>query len=219
MFDVPSVPTESLYKFSALVGVISILATAALFVTEIRDVEIENIKLTTHLNMYGKNVKKYIKSADEIVDEYRASTKVYKQQLNTAKQAKANADKKHKIVEFNLGKNKYSFDEYQRYLIIQMGKSGDTYLAKTRALEKIDDANTTEEIKITEQKSLLALNRLYAEEIKLLTTVVIVCGFFISVYGFYKWHQMQSISDELSLMELKKARKEAEKESASTATS
>ena len=208
MIDIPSVPTESLYKFLALVGVISILLSSAFFVTQVRDIRVDNIKLNTKINLYGSNLSRQTKEQQKLIEEYDGIIKYNKKGFADIEKARMAFKKRKTVTFFYLNSKKMTTEQYNQYLAAKFDKDNAHAEKQLELVGKIGEANEVEAIKIEEQKKLLVLNNSDLDYIYKLNTGAMIVGGLCMIYGFVKWSQMQSISDEITRMELAKAKKE-----------
>ena len=218
MFDFPNVPTESLYKFMALGGIIAIFATGLLFVTEWQNVSVQNIKYNTSIDIQNIGADKFTKSSTIVYNRWLADSLEYIQHMKEIERAKLLVkSKSNKQVEFRVDDVVYSAPKFENYVKNQYIANMRYYNKRISEINKVIEPGNITAAKIKEQRSLLELNNFYVELLSSLSGIVVFAGGLCSYYGFKRWHEMQEISDELSRMQLAKAKQESEKESSQKA--
>jgi hypothetical protein len=207
MIPIPSLPTETLYKFLALGGLIVAVVTALYSIGENKQIEIDNIKLDTKNKIYMNKTEQYLK-------EVKVANKEYEKSISTLDSTIRVLEQEHKKnprdVYYFINKS-YTFYELHDFLLKKEARISNSYDFNRRKRNASIINSDTEELAISEQEDIITVNEHYINQLNVLSLLVFCFGCVGSVYGFSKWHQTQIISDELSKIQLAKAKAELSK--------
>jgi hypothetical protein len=210
MVPFPTVPTDSLYKFQALGGIIALLTTITLFLTEAQKALTENIKLESAVELYNLKIKKSRERNKEIVKEFKQDSLQFIRFTKEIEREEKVSSKRHFNYRYRVNGKIYSLEEYKDFVFKNYNASVKRYNSGASEGAKISDSIDQDRILVNEQVDLVQLNFIYLITICVITTIVVLAsGKFIET-GFKKWKTLQTLSDELAELQVKKARKEDE---------
>lgn len=208
MVPFPNVPTDSLYKFLALGGVIALLTVFVLFITETEKIKADDISLrnnTEVINLKISNLNEEIRGSNASLKKDSLDNEKEKKlmKLNTGLREKLGLST---LIEF--GDKNITYEQYEKTLSDDYTKSLKRYNAHIASTNKLIEAIPFEKLKIKKQEELLKQNKEYYDSLYYSTYAIFLFGVLFSAYGFRKWHYLQCLSDELSRLQLDKTRKE-----------
>jgi len=210
MVPFPTLPTESLYKFLSIAGLVTILSSLILLTSQTQQLEIENIKLRTNSELYSLKIKKYNTLAKEANDAYRRDKASFAKDIAALNSEKKRDKKKGIRTDRIIDGKTYSPDDYENFLIKWINASQSKFNKTIDNLTKEYESTDIENIRLNQQRELIEQNLSYSDYLTRQVRLLITLGILLMIYGFYKWHQMQVIADDLLKYQLAKAKTEQE---------
>jgi hypothetical protein len=210
MVPFPTLPTESLYKFMAIAGLITIVASFIYFTSQNQEISIDTIKLTTNSELYARKIDASNKFASELLKEYDIARKQFRKDTKRLNEAKRSDVKRNEKTLFIIDGKTYSKTTYENYLGKKLNAAGEEFQKKVRELESQQAAADVEKIKLKGQEDLIDVNNKFLGIQSNLYYALLAFGFLIAAIGFRKWYQMQIMADDLLKYQLAKAKIEQE---------
>lgn len=122
MVPLPNVPTDSLYKFQALGGIIALLTTVILFLTEVRNSAKESTQLKKNMEIYKLGIEASKARKREIESEFRADRLAFIKYVNKIDKDEKAAIKSKLVYTYIINEKKYSHGEYIKYVYNKYNK-------------------------------------------------------------------------------------------------
>lgn len=213
MITIPNLPTDNLYKFLFIAGVILIISGFIIFTTQyktlygkIEDIELQIQHIETETNFLKQDNVEFITESKKILKKLKEIKNIDSIDFNTKLQ--------------NLKDNLYD-KEYREYFsfIIEHKKDILPFYEESKKLEIINEQYHTKDRQITTNLNMARVkNKQLNRGITVLAilgimTVLLTCfGYIIAKYGYKKWHILvQNPIDEKLQIELKQLKNGIEK--------
>jgi hypothetical protein len=210
MLALPNLPTENLYKFLALGGIIITITSVLYFLTENQKISVDTVKLKAKAKAYWLTVDSYNEETARIKAAFiRDSSRIAKEFVSLDSDSRyMKTHKGHVIVYYDIDGKKSFIDEHRKDLYTRL-RLVTRIFNNGISKENNRTANSDlDKIKVEEQRELIEANQQYLYFLEAASVGVCVVGVFSSFYGFRKWQENQFISDELGNIQLAKAKKE-----------
>lgn len=205
MFTVPSLPTESLYKFLTIGGIIIMITSVLYIVSEQQKIGEGIIKYETIGKIYGQKIKNHNNEMDEIYRRYVRDSIRIKGEMKSVWKAKH--ENNGSVFTSTNGK-KYSPNGYAKVLILESNDAVNLYNNSLIEKKKKYEGTYIDKLKVEEQEKLITENADYLNRLTIAFSFIFIIGIISCVYGLKKWKELQMISDKLSKIQLQKAEKE-----------
>lgn len=212
MFALPSLPTENLYKFFALGGIVMVITSSLYLVSERQKVGVDIIKLNTKKSIYNSKIERYNKKVNENLQAYKMDTlrlnKLLKKVISDKRQI-SNHGTNNLTYEWVNGE-KRSINEYEKFLSTQLDSTVSIFNRNLSIEQERNEDAYLDKIKLDEQSNLINNSISYLMFVGLEVIMIGGLGIWCLLWGFIKWRESQNISDELIKIQLAKAKKELE---------
>ncbi|MBT9394353.1 hypothetical protein KLP40_14375 [Hymenobacter sp. NST-14] len=223
MVPVTSIPTETLYKFLTIGSILAILASSVLFVNQWQKTSQLDIKYATAIRLYEHKQAITERERKELLREMKFDSAQQKamRQVRTLANRLAKKQGWPAMKEFSVTFDNIHFTDeskYNEYLDKLQAKSAANFNKKLEALNQVVEKSNEEAIRLGEQSQLLEQNSYYLGAITALWLGLVFISAKALRYGIRKWHEMQTVNDELMRMQLRKATAEAAEVTPATTT-
>lgn len=223
MVPVTSVPTESLYKFLAIGGIVAILACSALAVKQVQVIDTSIIKYDSSAKRYQRKVNKSEAALKLANAKLKTDTTQLQVMAALMKRGRAIMEKRAKQslafgtvqIEGKIFTTQEALDEY---LLQERNRKILAYNRNMDTLSVVNERLADDYISLEEQNQMVEHNAVAMSVVVILWASTCLASVASCRYGFKKWQQAQTLTDTLLQLQVTKAQAEEKESNKETST-